>query len=292
MRAGGPQEVSETRFSRPVIYSLLVHVALIAALIFGVNWRNDEPESIAVELWNALPAPQNTAPPSPRPEPKPAPAKAEPDPPPEPPKRVREAPAPKPEPLREDAEIRRKAEAKRESVKREREQEKRAAEKKRETEREHKLAERKRVQKEHDAQNQRKLDEERALAAARERNETAALQKLRAAQDQNAVNAARAGQQRASNQALIEEYKRKIRNKILAKVIAPPDLTGNPEAIFDVVLLPGGDVLNARLAKPSGNPAWDAAVERAIHQSQPLPLPPDAELFSKFRELSLRFKPN
>lgn len=304
MRASGPERASEpTRFSRPVIYSLLVHAVLVAALIFGVNWRNDEPQSIAVELWDALPASQNSTPPAPRLEPKPLPEKpreAKPKPePPEPVSKTRKVPAEKPEPARDDAEIKRKAEAKREALKHEmekkqREQDKkqREVEKKLESEREKKLLEKERQQKERDVENKRKLEEERTLKAARERNEAAALQKLRSAEEQRATEAARAGQQRASNQALIEEYKRKIRNKILAKVITPPDLSGNPEAVFDVVLLPGGDVLNAKLTKPSGNAAWDAAVERAIHGSQPLPLPADPELFSKFRELNLRFKPN
>jgi colicin import membrane protein len=71
--------------------------------------------------------------------------------------------------------------------------------------------------------------------------------------------------------------------------ILPPDLQGNPEAIFDVVQLPTGEVLSTRLVKSSGNPAYDAAVERAILKSSPLPLPAARELFA--RELKLTFRP-
>jgi colicin import membrane protein len=46
-----------------------------------------------------------------------------------------------------------------------------------------------------------------------------------------------------------------------------------------------------RLAQSSGNAAYDNAVERAILKSQPLPLPADASLFNRFRELKLKFKP-
>jgi colicin import membrane protein len=50
-------------------------------------------------------------------------------------------------------------------------------------------------------------------------------------------------------------------------------------------------VLSAKLTKPSGNEAYDSAVERAIFKAQPLPLPQDVALFNKFRELHLTFKP-
>jgi colicin import membrane protein len=58
-----------------------------------------------------------------------------------------------------------------------------------------------------------------------------------------------------------------------------------------VTLLPGGMVLKAELTKPSGNAAYDSAVERAIKKAQPLPLPPDVKLFGSFRELHLTFRP-
>jgi colicin import membrane protein len=66
----------------------------------------------------------------------------------------------------------------------------------------------------------------------------------------------------------------------------------NIKAEFSVTLLPGGEVLNASLAKSSGNEAYDNAVERAILKAQPLPLPPaEQNLFNKFRDLRLKFSP-
>jgi colicin import membrane protein len=58
-----------------------------------------------------------------------------------------------------------------------------------------------------------------------------------------------------------------------------------------VTLLPGGAVLKADLIKSSGYPAYDDAVERAILKSDPLPVPPDVQLFGRFRQLDLVFKP-
>ena len=66
-------------------------------------------------------------------------------------------------------------------------------------------------------------------------------------------------------------------------------MKGNPEAIFRVVQLPNGEVLDVKLARSSGIPAYDKAVEYAILKSSPLPKPPNEALFS--RELELKFRP-
>jgi len=65
-------------------------------------------------------------------------------------------------------------------------------------------------------------------------------------------------------------------------------VTGNPEAVFAVSLLPDGAVLSLKLMKSTGNSALDAAIERAINKSSPLPKPDDNSIFE--RELSLRFR--
>lgn len=81
----------------------------------------------------------------------------------------------------------------------------------------------------------------------------------------------------------------KVRAKIRGNIVLPPDIKGNPEAIFDVVQLPTGEVLSAKLRKSSGHPGYDGAVERAILKSSPLPRPDRPELFQ--RGLELRFRP-
>ena len=75
-------------------------------------------------------------------------------------------------------------------------------------------------------------------------------------------------------------YVNKIKNKVRSNVVLPAGIAGNPEAIFDVVQLPSGDVLSARLRKSSGNRAYDEAVERAILKSSPLPRPDRPEQFA------------
>ncbi|MDC1101120.1 cell envelope integrity protein TolA [Methylophilaceae bacterium] len=46
------------------------------------------------------------------------------------------------------------------------------------------------------------------------------------------------------------------------------------------------------MTKSSNISSCDDAVERAIIQSQPLPLPKDSGLFSKLKNLELKFHPN
>lgn len=93
----------------------------------------------------------------------------------------------------------------------------------------------------------------------------------------------------AARAKALDEYIARIRQKVRSNWILPPDLKGNPEAIFTVVQLPNGEVLSVKLAKASGIPAYDAAVERAILKSSPLPMPSARELFQ--RELKLTFRP-
>ena len=101
----------------------------------------------------------------------------------------------------------------------------------------------------------------------------------------------RQDEQAAANGRVVDEYKAKIQAKIHRNVVMPPDVANDARAEFLVTLLPGGAVLKAELKKSSGNAAYDDAVERAILKSDPLPLPPDVQLFNRFRELDLVFKP-
>ncbi len=101
-------------------------------------------------------------------------------------------------------------------------------------------------------------------------------------------------QERERDAALIRELdkvKSQIRQRIYGKIVLPAEMRGNPEVQVSVTLLPGGEVLSVTLLHSSGVPAYDAAVERAIHAAEPLPTPSDPALFQKVRELNLKFRP-
>jgi colicin import membrane protein len=143
---------------------------------------------------------------------------------------------------------------------------------------------------------------ERELAEKKKREEQARLEALKQqqAKEAEAIRLAReqdealkklAQSQAAAQARLVDEYKRRIAERIKRFIIEPPSLQGNPEVEFDVIVLPGGEVLDVKTRKASGQAPWDNAVERAIRRAQPLPLPPDPALMREFRELNLRFRP-
>jgi len=140
---------------------------------------------------------------------------------------------------------------------------------------------------------------ERELADKKKREEQARLDAIKQKQDAEANRLReqedalrKLAQQQATAQArLVDEYKRRIADRIRRFIVEPPSLKGNPEVVFEVIVLPGGEVLDVRTRTASGQAAWDNAVERAIRSAQPLPLPPDPALMKEFRELNLRFRP-
>jgi colicin import membrane protein len=240
----------EHGLGRSFVLSAVVHIALALVLFLGVRWQSHAPDTVTVDLVEAPPPP-----PAPVAEPKPVPPpKVEPPPEVKPPPRVEKPQIaipdkPKPKPK---PEVKPKPEAK---PKPDPEFQKRLQEQV--------------------AQEQKALDQQR-----QERE----LRDLIAKQQADAARQASAASAKALN-----EYIARIQAKVRSNWILPADIQGNPEAIFDVVQLPTGEVLTIRLVKSSGNAAYDAAVERAILKSSPLPLPSSRELFS--RELKLTFRP-
>ncbi len=99
----------------------------------------------------------------------------------------------------------------------------------------------------------------------------------------------KASQAAAARNKAVADYLGRIRGKVRGNVVLPPEIKGNPEAIFDVVQLPSGEIVTVRLKRGSGNAALDTAIERAILKSSPLPKPEPADLFS--RSLELRYRP-
>jgi colicin import membrane protein len=108
------------------------------------------------------------------------------------------------------------------------------------------------------------------------------------AEQESATRAEQAAAGAARSRSQLE-WIDKIRSRIRGNINLPPDIPGNPEAIFDVVQLPTGEIIDAQLSKSSGNRAYDEAVQRAIIKSSPLPRPDSPDLFQ--RNLTLKFRP-
>lgn len=99
-------------------------------------------------------------------------------------------------------------------------------------------------------------------------------------------------QQAAAQQSIVNDYTGRIKSKIRSKLNKALCGDGKPQLEFDIALLPTGQLGgNPVLRKGSGLAACDKAVENAILQSEPLPVP-QGDAFNFFRELHLKFKPN
>lgn len=235
------------------ILAVVVHGAFFALMYFGFSWQTQPPEVMSVELWQSLPD-MSAAAPSPA---KVKVLKVEPEPVPLEPERKPDIVMPdkKPEPKPKFiSELKKLPEKPKPEVKR---------------------------------PVVKSVKPDPAIAAAAKQ----------AAQQEAAKQAAleQAAQERAMQEAaigrVVDEYIGKIRAKVKNNIVMPPDVPDDAHSEFMVKLLPGGRVMSARLKSSSGNAAYDNAVERAILKSDPLPLPSDAGLFNRFRELQLKFKP-
>ena len=257
MSAAVFEERSDPGQVASALLAAAVHGVLLLVLIFGVRWQNRPPEAVQVELWTEPAAVQAPVPEEPKPLPKVEPA-------PPPPQ-----PVAKPEPVIQKPEI----------------AEKKAATPKPAPKPAPKVEPRpkpeppKAAVKPRDEEAQREIQKQ----LAREQDLLAINRESQQIKDQLARELS------AGNDKARADWVDKIRAKIRANIVLPPDLQGNPEAQFLVTLLPNGEVLTRKLAKSSGHRGYDDAVERAILKSSPLPKPDKPELFS--RELRLTFRP-
>jgi colicin import membrane protein len=278
-----------------------VHAVLLAFLVIGINWTNNQPIAVEAEVWDT--SVQQAAPPAPQPpqaEPEPAPE----TPPPtprvaEPPPREEPAPPKQPD-IALEREKKRKEELKRkeeEKVERERE----LAQQKREQEKKDKaLAEKKKLEDEKKAQELAKKEEadkkkkEKAEKEKLAKAEAAKMQKMRDEElkriTSGAGNPTSSGSAEKSTAPRIDKgYIASIAAKIKGNTTYPgsTDVPGNPEVVFQVEQLPTGEILSVRKTKSSGIPAFDDAVERGINKSSPLPKKKDGTVE---RSLPVSFK--
>jgi colicin import membrane protein len=125
---------------------------------------------------------------------------------------------------------------------------------------------------------QQELSQRKATDAA-----SAELSKVKAAQDKQ-----RDDQKMLARENAKVAYAAKISGRIRGNIVLPPDVKGNPEAVFEVTLFPWGEISAVRLMKSSGYATLDAAYDRAILKSSPLPKPDQPEMFERVLKLRLR----
>ena len=248
-----------------------VHVLLVLALAWSVNWKTSEPEGVVAELWSALP--QSAAPrpvmPEPRPpvvEPRPAPA----------------PPPPRPEPAatpREDAQIavERAAREKQKRVEVERAEAAKQAERARRDELKRAQDEQQR-QRLADEQAAKKKEAEQARqadakqAAIREANLRRMMSQAGESSDANATGTA------ARTSGPSASYAGRIKARIKPNIVLTSDVAGNPTCEVEVRVAPDGTIVGRKITKGSGSALWDQTVLRAIDKTEVLPRDTDGRV--------------
>jgi colicin import membrane protein len=130
----------------------------------------------------------------------------------------------------------------------------------------------------------RKVDEEKRAAAEREAIRKAEEKRMLAQAGTPSTAPATGGGRADAGYA--EQLRALIRPRI---VFAVPDGTSPQiDAVYQVDLLPTGEILGVKLLKPSGLPGYDAAVERAIRRTDPFPRKSDG---SVDRTVTITFRP-
>lgn len=95
--------------------------------------------------------------------------------------------------------------------------------------------------------------------------------------------------QPGDRQNILAEYASSIRARIRSRIsFDPARAPDNPEVIFSVEQESTGRVIKVIKKQTSGNAGWDAAVERAIWGSSPLPKASDGTIENR---LTLAFRP-
>lgn len=280
MESHFPIQHEEKSNTRALVLSAAVHLGLIAALFFGVQWKSEQTAGVAVEVFHGVPG-GSVAPPlleaePPRPQPKPEPkpvVKPEP----------KAAPEPKIKPDIAVKEEKKKEEPKKPEPKKQ--EPKKEEPKKPEPDRRRNL----------DDELKRELkqaEQQKAAQTQRARAENEA--KLRAQLDaegspSGTARDGRTGKAGGSGRIGDPGYADRIRLKIRGNIVLPQGIQGNPEAIFEVTQLPSGEIIAVKLQKSSGNRVLDEAIERAINKSSPLPKPDNPAAFERI--LSVKYKP-
>lgn len=275
---------------RAVGLALLVHVLLIAALTWGVNWkRSDQAVSFEAELWSSVP--QEAAPklvetaPLPPPPPPPPPAKAP---------EVKVTP-PLPDvdialeqekkrkllQAQKDADARKalKAEQAAEKLKaelqakkeKEKEKEKKKAQQAKEELAKHKAAEEAKKEAAIEAKKQEAKDQEKQkqAAAAAEQRHQAAINRMMGQAGATGGADAKGSAQKSSGPSA--SYGGKVRAAVKPNVVFTDDIAGNPKAEIEVRTTLDGSIISQRLVKSSGNKAWDDAAIKAVIRTGTLP---------------------
>ena len=189
--------------------------------------------------------------------------------------------------IKREAELKKKAEAEK-KLKAEAARKKAEAEKKRKAEEARKKAEAEEKRKAEEARKKAEAEKKRKAEEARKKAAAESEMRERLAAEQERLRA----QRDSAMQRMIDEFGLYIKEKVQRSWIRPPGSSASLSCIVNVTLIPGGEVINVKIVRGSGNAAFDGSVEAAVFKASPLPVPPDPEVMEKFRSITFEFNPD
>jgi colicin import membrane protein len=190
-----------------------------------------------------------------------------------------------------EAERKRLEEQKRKAAEAEKKRQEEEARKKAEAEKKRQEEE---ARKKAEAEKKRKEEEARRKAEAERKRREDEARKAAEAEMQARLAAeqeALASQRRGAMQSMVNEYVAYIQQKVQRSWIHPPSSGAELSCTVEVRLIPSGEVIDAQIVRSSGDNAFDRSVEAAVFKASPLPVPPDPEVMQQFRSLRFEFKP-
>jgi colicin import membrane protein len=267
------------------LFSFAIHLALFLVMIFSVGWQTKTPYYGEVELWDSVPVQKkiNKIQATPK-------------------KKIKQKQNTK---AKKSAEA--KAKAQREAdikLKKKKAAEKKAAEKKAKKLKKQKPIKelKKKVLKQEKIDKLKKemLEKEKVERLQQQIIEQQKIEKMQAELRESELKQQKKPALEGENEVKggvntgeLNKYKLLIQQKIQQNVNQQLCGLDYITLEFRISLMPTGELLGQpKMTKSSNINSCDDAVERAIIQSQPLPLPKDSGLFSKLKNLELKFHPN
>jgi colicin import membrane protein len=246
MNAAVPYTIPQEERRWPsLLLAAVVHLALVAFLWVGIRWQSETPVAVEAEVWDMkVQEAAPVAPPQPVVEPEPEPPKPV----------VRDEPEPEPVAKPDIAlEQAKRKEAERKEA--ERIEKKQLAE----LEKQRKLDEKKKAE-------AKKLAEQKELDKIRQEN----MKRILAGTGSpNSTGVAPKSTGPRGDPSYAAEVVRKIKSNITYG--GDTSVPGDPTAEYRITQLPSGEIISVKRIRSSGIPAYDAAVEKAIAKSSPLP---------------------
>ena len=269
------------------LFSFAIHLALFLVMVFSVGWQTKTPYYGEVELWDTVPVQKkiNKTQASPK-------------------KKIKQKQNTK---AQKSAEAKAKAKAQKEAdikLKKKKAAEKKAAEKKAKKLKKQKAIKelKKKVLKQEKIDKLKKemLEKEKVERLQQQIIEQQKIEKMQAELRESELKQQKKPALEGENEVKggvntgeLNKYKLLIQQKIQQNVNQQLCGLDYITLEFRISLMPTGDLLGQpKMTKSSKIKSCDDAVERAIIQSQPLPLPKDSGLFSKLKNLELKFHPN